>query len=122
MPKDLNTRIFGSLKLPFNLLEFVKIIKKTTQPMLLDYDDFLSKSNDEEKFGSPMCIKDKDGELIDKGSTVLSGKSYYVNNENVNSDLSRKLYVFIDRPKFLMPGEFKSNVTFSAAVESRSNE
>ena len=72
----------------------------------------MSKSNDEEKCGLPLCIKDEDGESIDKGSTVLSGKSYYSNNENVNSNLSKKIYVFINRLKFLMPGEFKANITF----------
>lgn len=89
---------------------------------LLDYDDNLKTTDGKEKLGSPICIKDEYDNLIEKGSTVLSGRSYQGNDENVNSDLSKKLYVFINRPKFLIPGEFKGNITFSVAVESRSNE
>lgn len=85
---------------------------------LLDYDDNLKTTDGKEKLGSPICIKDEYDNLIEKGSTVLSGRSYPGNDENVNSDLSKKLYVFIDRPKFLIPGEFKGNVTFSATVKT----
>lgn len=84
---------------------------------LLDYDDNLILKTDNEKLGSPICIKDESDKLIEKGSTVLSGKSYLGNNENVNTSLIKKLYVFIDRPKFLINGEFKGNITFSAVVE-----
>lgn len=85
---------------------------------LLDYDDNLKTTDSNEKPGSPICIKDEYDNLIEKGSTVLSGRSYPGNDENVNSDLSKKLYVFINRPKFLIPGEFKGNITFSAAVKA----
>ena len=85
---------------------------------LLDYDDNLKTTDGKEKLGSPICIKDEYDNLIEKGSTVLSGRSYQGNDENVNSDLSKKLYVFINRPKFLIPGEFKGNITFSAAVKA----
>ena len=89
---------------------------------LLDYDDNLKTTDGKEKLGSPICIKDEYDNLIEKCSTVLSGRSYQGNDENVNSDLSKKLYVFINRPKFLIPGEFKGNVTFSAAIESKGSE
>ena len=89
---------------------------------LLDYDDNLKTTDGKERLGSPICIKDEYDNLIEKGSTVLSGRSYQGNDENVNSDLSKKLYVFINRPKFLIPGEFKGNVTFSAAIESKGSE
>ena len=89
---------------------------------LLDYDDNLKTTASNGKLGSPLCIRDEDDNLIEKGSVVLSGKSYYGNNENLNSDLSKRLYVFINRPKFLIPGEFKGNVTFSAAIESKGSE
>lgn len=89
---------------------------------LLDYDDNLKMTASNGELGSPLCIGDEDDNLIEKGSVVLSGKSYYGNNENVNSDLSKKLYVFINRPKFLIPGDFKGNITFSAAIESKGNE
>ena len=85
---------------------------------LLDYDDNLKTTDSNEKPGSPICIKDEYDNLIEKGSTVLSGRSYQGNDENVNSDLSKKLYIFINRPKFLIPGEFKGNITFSAAVKA----
>ena len=85
---------------------------------LLDYDDNLKTTDGKERLGSPICIKDEYDNLIEKGSTVLSGRSYQGNDENVNSDLSKKLYVFINRPKFLIPGEFKGNITFSAAVKA----
>lgn len=85
---------------------------------LLDYDDNLKTTDGKERLGSPICIKDEYDNLIEKGSTVLSGRSCQGNDENVNSDLSKKLCVFIDRPKFLIPGEFKGNVTFSATVKA----
>ena len=85
---------------------------------LLDYDDNLKTTDSNEKPGSPICIKDEYDNLIEKGSTVLSGRSCQGNDENVNSDLSKKLYVFINRPKFLIPGEFKGNITFSATVKT----
>ena len=85
---------------------------------LLDYDDNLKTTDSNEKPGSPICIKDEYDNLIEKGSTVLSGRSYQGNDENVNSDLSKKLYIFINRPKFLIPGEFKGNITFPAAVKA----
>ena len=85
---------------------------------LLDYDDNLKTTDGKERLGSTICIKDEYDNLIEKGSTVLSGRSYQGNDENVNSDLSKKLYVFINRPKFLIPGEFKGNITFSAAVKA----
>ena len=85
---------------------------------LLDYDDNLKTTDSNEKPGSPICIKDEYDNLIEKGSTVLSGRSYQGNDENVNSDLSKKLYIFINRPKFLIPGEFKGNITFSATVKT----